>query len=159
MWFLFSQHSIKEHHFYSLQGYTDEPIGKILSNIANSDTVLLDRWNLKLTPNPNASDSSDGKDTLPLGVVNNYFSLGNLDKVFTHRDWKFNWIFLCPLQVSMLISLSNFTRLEVIWNCSWVKIQLLIQFLLLYLPFLSLSLSLSSLYRGSSRKIQFTLKK
>lgn len=58
------------------QGYTDEPIGKILSNIANSDTVLLDRWNLKLEPNPEASDSSDGKDFLPLGVVNNYFSLG-----------------------------------------------------------------------------------
>ncbi|XP_070500338.1 eye-specific diacylglycerol kinase [Chironomus tepperi] len=57
-------------------GYTDEPIGKILSNIGNSDTVLLDRWNLKLTPNTNASDSADGKDTLPLSVVNNYFSLG-----------------------------------------------------------------------------------
>lgn len=59
-----------------IQGYTDEPIGKILSNIANSDTVLLDRWNLKLEPNPDASDSSDGKDLLPLSVVNNYFSLG-----------------------------------------------------------------------------------
>lgn len=60
----------------TFQGYTDEPIGKILSNIANSDTVLLDRWNLKLEPNPDASDSSDGKDSLPLSVVNNYFSLG-----------------------------------------------------------------------------------
>lgn len=59
-----------------MQGYTDEPIGKILSNIANSDTVLLDRWNLKIEPNPDASDSSDGKDSLPLSVVNNYFSLG-----------------------------------------------------------------------------------
>lgn len=76
---------------FCLQGYTDEPIGKILSNIANSDTVLLDRWNLKLTPNPDASDSSDGKDTLPLGVVNNYFSLGNLaNHEFARRDWKFN---------------------------------------------------------------------
>lgn len=63
------------HRLYS-QGYTDEPIGKILSNIGNSDTVLLDRWNLKVTPNTNASDSADGKDTLPLSVVNNYFSLG-----------------------------------------------------------------------------------
>lgn len=61
---------------FTSQGYTDEPIGKILSNIANSDTVLLDRWNLKVEPNPDASDSSDGKDFLPLGVVNNYFSLG-----------------------------------------------------------------------------------
>jgi diacylglycerol kinase (ATP) len=47
-----------------------------LSNIGNSDTVLLDRWNLNVTPNTNASDSADGKDTLPLSVVNNYFSLG-----------------------------------------------------------------------------------
>lgn len=60
----------------SQQGYTDEPIAKILSNIANSDTVLLDRWNLKLEANPEASDSTDGKDSLPLSVVNNYFSLG-----------------------------------------------------------------------------------
>lgn len=58
------------------QGYTDEPIGKILSNIGNSDTVLLDRWNLKVEPNPDATDSSDGRDNLPLSVVNNYFSLG-----------------------------------------------------------------------------------
>ncbi|CRK97224.1 CLUMA_CG010621, isoform B [Clunio marinus] len=57
-------------------GYTDEPIGKILSNIGNSDTVLLDRWNLNVVPNPDASDSCDGKDSLPLSVVNNYFSLG-----------------------------------------------------------------------------------
>uniref|UniRef100_A0A336MC81 Diacylglycerol kinase n=2 Tax=Culicoides sonorensis TaxID=179676 RepID=A0A336MC81_CULSO len=58
-------------------GYTDEPIGKILQNIGDSDTVLLDRWNLKLEPNPNASsDDGGGKDTLPLSVVNNYFSLG-----------------------------------------------------------------------------------
>lgn len=58
------------------QGYTDEPIGKILQNIANSDTVLLDRWQLKVDPNPNGQTSSDGKDSLPLNVVNNYFSLG-----------------------------------------------------------------------------------
>uniref|UniRef100_A0A182FLG8 Diacylglycerol kinase n=1 Tax=Anopheles albimanus TaxID=7167 RepID=A0A182FLG8_ANOAL len=57
-------------------GYTDEPIGKILGNIGNSDTVLLDRWSLKVEPNTTASDTSEGKDNLPLNVVNNYFSLG-----------------------------------------------------------------------------------
>ena len=86
--------------FFS-QGYTDEPIGKILSNIANSDTVLLDRWNLKLEPNPDVSESSDGKESLPLSVVNNYFSLGvdahialefheARGKHFALRDLKFN---------------------------------------------------------------------
>lgn len=62
--------------FSMLQGYTDEPIGKILSNIGNSDTVLLDRWSLKVTPNDDADDKTDGKDDLPLNVVNNYFSFG-----------------------------------------------------------------------------------
>ncbi|XP_037029627.1 eye-specific diacylglycerol kinase isoform X3 [Bradysia coprophila] len=58
-------------------GYTDEPIGKILSNIADSDTILLDRWSLDVTPNPNAEQQHDeGKDKLPLNVVNNYFSFG-----------------------------------------------------------------------------------
>lgn len=59
------------------QGYTDEPISTILKNIGDSDTVLLDRWSLKVTPNPNAKDEKrDGKDNLPLNVVNNYFSFG-----------------------------------------------------------------------------------
>ncbi|XP_065072837.1 eye-specific diacylglycerol kinase isoform X2 [Ochlerotatus camptorhynchus] len=57
-------------------GYTDEPIGKILGNIGNSDTVLLDRWNLKVEPNTAVTNAEDGKDNLPLNVVNNYFSLG-----------------------------------------------------------------------------------
>ncbi|XP_055301129.1 eye-specific diacylglycerol kinase isoform X8 [Sitodiplosis mosellana] len=59
-------------------GYTDEPISTILKNIGDSDTILLDRWSLKVTPNPNAKDDKkrDGKDNLPLNVVNNYFSFG-----------------------------------------------------------------------------------
>ncbi|XP_035897196.1 eye-specific diacylglycerol kinase isoform X2 [Anopheles stephensi] len=57
-------------------GYTDEPIGKILANIGNSDTVLLDRWSLKVEPNTSVPNTGDGKDNLPLNVVNNYFSLG-----------------------------------------------------------------------------------
>ncbi|KAL0273107.1 UNVERIFIED_CONTAM: hypothetical protein PYX00_005861 [Menopon gallinae] len=57
-------------------GYTDEPIGKILSNIAESEVVLLDRWELKVEKNVNAEPDADGKENLPLNVVNNYFSLG-----------------------------------------------------------------------------------
>ncbi|KAK0162875.1 hypothetical protein PV327_006615 [Microctonus hyperodae] len=60
-------------------GYTDEPIGKILSNIGDSDTTLLDRWQVTVEKNPNVNtenDSGKGKENLPLNVVNNYFSLG-----------------------------------------------------------------------------------
>ncbi|XP_063636187.1 eye-specific diacylglycerol kinase-like isoform X2 [Cydia splendana] len=63
-------------------GYVDEPISKILKNIGESDTVLLDRWELKVEPNPVAAascsseDMSTAKFDLPLNVVNNYFSFG-----------------------------------------------------------------------------------
>ncbi|XP_015432066.1 PREDICTED: eye-specific diacylglycerol kinase [Dufourea novaeangliae] len=60
-------------------GYTDEPIGKILTNIGESDTILLDRWQLVVERNPDAQgddDNGKGKENLPLNVVNNYFSLG-----------------------------------------------------------------------------------
>ena len=60
-------------------GYTDEPIGKILTNIGDSDTTLLDRWELAVERNPDAQgddDNGKGKENLPLNVVNNYFSLG-----------------------------------------------------------------------------------
>ncbi|XP_031333831.1 eye-specific diacylglycerol kinase [Photinus pyralis] len=57
-------------------GYTDEPISKILSNVNNSETVLLDRWSLVVEKNENADPNEEGKDNLPLSVVNNYYSLG-----------------------------------------------------------------------------------
>nr|CAD7569287.1 unnamed protein product [Timema californicum] len=57
-------------------GYTDEPISKILSNIAESEVVNLDRWELKVEKNPSAEPNEEGKYSLPLSVVNNYFSLG-----------------------------------------------------------------------------------
>ncbi|XP_017891101.1 eye-specific diacylglycerol kinase isoform X2 [Ceratina calcarata] len=60
-------------------GYTDEPIGKILTNIGESEAILLDRWQLIVERNPDAQgdeDNGKGKENLPLNVVNNYFSLG-----------------------------------------------------------------------------------
>ncbi|CAK1551869.1 unnamed protein product [Leptosia nina] len=59
-------------------GYEDEPISKILAHIGESDTVLLDRWQLTVEPNTAASgeDTSNAKADLPLNVVNNYFSFG-----------------------------------------------------------------------------------
>ncbi|XP_026326421.1 eye-specific diacylglycerol kinase isoform X3 [Hyposmocoma kahamanoa] len=59
-------------------GYEDEPISKILAHIGESDTVLLDRWQLTVEPNTSASgeDTTHAKPELPLNVVNNYFSFG-----------------------------------------------------------------------------------
>lgn len=59
-------------------GYEDEPISKILANIGESDTVLLDRWQLTVEPNTAAAaeDTRNAKPDLPLNVVNNYFSFG-----------------------------------------------------------------------------------
>lgn len=59
-------------------GYEDEPISKILANIGESDTVLLDRWQLTVEPNTASSgeDTTNAKPELPLNVVNNYFSFG-----------------------------------------------------------------------------------
>ncbi|XP_022241600.1 eye-specific diacylglycerol kinase-like isoform X2 [Limulus polyphemus] len=59
-------------------GYTDEPISKILSNIQAGDVVQLDRWDLQVEKNLDVDTAGceEGKDNLPLNVVNNYFSLG-----------------------------------------------------------------------------------
>ena len=56
--------------------YTDEPISKILCNISDGEVIYLDRWNLDLQKNPDAEPTEEGKDTLPLSVLNNYFSFG-----------------------------------------------------------------------------------
>lgn len=64
------------YYFFFSQGYTDEPIGKILSNVAESEVILLDRWELRVEKNTEAEATEEGKENLPLNVVNNYFSLG-----------------------------------------------------------------------------------
>lgn len=59
-------------------GYTDEPISKILCNVEEGEVVQLDRWDLKVetNPYPDPNNAEDGKASLPLDVLNNYFSLG-----------------------------------------------------------------------------------
>ncbi|XP_025411315.1 eye-specific diacylglycerol kinase isoform X2 [Sipha flava] len=58
-------------------GYMDEPVSKILTNLEESETVRLDRWNLDVVPNENVKGTDyAGNENLPLNVINNYYSLG-----------------------------------------------------------------------------------
>ncbi|XP_073798856.1 diacylglycerol kinase zeta isoform X17 [Danio rerio] len=60
-------------------GYTDEPVSKILSQVEDGIIVQLDRWNLSVEANLEASDEDKDEqqtDKLPIDVFNNYFSLG-----------------------------------------------------------------------------------
>ncbi|XP_036432353.1 diacylglycerol kinase zeta isoform X2 [Colossoma macropomum] len=60
-------------------GYTDEPVSKILSHVEDGNIVQLDRWNLTVEPNPEATEEEKDEhqtDKLPIDVFNNYFSLG-----------------------------------------------------------------------------------
>uniref|UniRef100_A0AAR2LZU0 Diacylglycerol kinase n=1 Tax=Pygocentrus nattereri TaxID=42514 RepID=A0AAR2LZU0_PYGNA len=60
-------------------GYTDEPVSKILSHVEDGNIVHLDRWNLTVEPNPEATEEEKDEhqtDKLPINVFNNYFSLG-----------------------------------------------------------------------------------
>lgn len=46
---------------------------KCLQQIEASQTVLMDRWNLRVDPNP---DTPEKGDAVPLNIMNNYFSIG-----------------------------------------------------------------------------------
>uniref|UniRef100_A0A3Q3EGI3 Diacylglycerol kinase n=1 Tax=Labrus bergylta TaxID=56723 RepID=A0A3Q3EGI3_9LABR len=57
-----------------LQGYTDEPVSKVLCHVEDGSVVQLDRWNLLVEKS--ITQPEEGTQKLPLNVFNNYFSLG-----------------------------------------------------------------------------------
>lgn len=58
--------------------YADEPLDNILMHVEDGPVIELDRWMLSVWPNPEIDNWSEmeGKDDVPLHVINNYFSIG-----------------------------------------------------------------------------------
>ena len=63
-----------------IQGYSDEPLDKILMHVDEGPVVEMDRWQISVWPNDNAPRNAvnvkDSVDDVPIHVINNYFSIG-----------------------------------------------------------------------------------
>ncbi|XP_026688853.1 eye-specific diacylglycerol kinase-like [Diaphorina citri] len=92
---------IAYHDICDIYGYTDEPISKILEDLEMSDIAYLDRWDLKVEKNPNAEPNEEGKENLPLNVLNNYFSLGvDAHIALEFHEARGKWFALSIVQLS-----------------------------------------------------------
>ncbi|XP_019848920.1 PREDICTED: diacylglycerol kinase zeta-like [Amphimedon queenslandica] len=58
--------------------YGDEPLENVLMHVENGSTVELDRWVISIWRNEDVEnyDDFEGKEDIPLHVVNNYLSIG-----------------------------------------------------------------------------------
>ncbi|CAL4114519.1 unnamed protein product, partial [Meganyctiphanes norvegica] len=56
-------------------GYEGESLHKILKKIEKCSCVMMDRWHIEVSENPESQGDQEG-DKIPYNIVNNYFSIG-----------------------------------------------------------------------------------